>query len=151
MECQDRYDVFLIKNEYKQEEKSEDWSKLNKRKSTFIEVRYFNKRNLLGVTNSFGDFLGMAEPFTISFRRGMKKIFQLKNPLFWDDPIPEQMKWFWIDLIRDTVKASKINFARSMRPSNSVGGPLVAGLGDGAFPAYGTAMYMVWEYACKDP
>ena len=27
------------------------------------------KRNLLGITNSFGDFLGLADPFTIRFRR----------------------------------------------------------------------------------
>ena len=33
------------------------------------------KRNLLGVTNSFGDYLGMAEPFTMRFRLGIKICF----------------------------------------------------------------------------
>ena len=33
------------------------------------------KRNLLGITNSFGDFLGMAEPFVIRFRLLMKELF----------------------------------------------------------------------------
>ena len=48
------------------------------------------KRNLLGVTNSFGDYLGIVEPFTIRFRLGMKNLFQQENPLAWDDPIPEE-------------------------------------------------------------
>ena len=37
------------------------------------------KRNLLGITNSFGDFLGIAEPFC--FRLLMKDLFDSKDPL----------------------------------------------------------------------
>ena len=108
------------------------------------------KRNLLGVTNSFGDYLGIVEPFTIRFRLGMKNLFQQENPLAWDDPIPEELRGFWIDLISEAVKAGSVDFARSTRPANSVGGPVVAGLGDGAFPAYGAAVYLVWEYSCEN-
>ena len=109
-----------------------------------------SKRNLLGVTNSFGDYLGIAEPFTIRFRLGMKTLFQQENPLAWDDDIPEELRGFWIDLISEVVEAGSVDFARSTRPANSVGGPVVVGLGDGAFPAYGAAVYLVWEYSCED-
>ena len=111
----------------------------------------FTKRTLLGLTNSFGDYLGIAEPYTLKYRLGMKDIFQLDNPLGWDDEISDVMKQTWIDLITETVKAGGVDFPRSTRPSNSIGGPVVAGFGDGGKPAYGASVYLVWEYACKDP
>ena len=43
----------------------------------------FTKRTLLGLTNSFGDFLGMAEPYTLKFKLRMKDIFYLDEPLSW--------------------------------------------------------------------
>ena len=34
------------------------------------------KRLLLGITNSFGDFLGIATPFTLKFKLAIKKLFE---------------------------------------------------------------------------
>ena len=31
---------------------------------------------------------------------------------------------------------------------NSIGGPCIAGFGDGALPAYGGCIYLVWEHVC---
>ena len=39
------------------------------------------KRNLLGITNSFGDFLGICEPFLLRFSLLMKDLFDSKDPL----------------------------------------------------------------------
>ena len=100
------------------------------------------KRNLLGATNCFGDYLGIAEPFTVRFRLGMKALFQQENPLAWDDDIPEEMRDLWVDLISEAVKAGSVDFAKSTRHKNSVGGPVVVGFADGAFPAYGAAVYL---------
>merc|ERR1719186_2416517 len=63
------------------------------------------KRNLLGITNSFGDFLGMAEPFTIRFRLLMKSLFEVEKPLLWDDAIDDVAKAAWIKLIAEAVQA----------------------------------------------
>ena len=111
----------------------------------------FTKRTLLGLTNSFGDFLGIAEPYTLKFKLRMKDIFQLDQPLGWDDEIPEDMKTGWVDLISETVRASGISFPRSTRPKNSIGGPVIAGFGDGSILAYSACVYLVWEYCCLDP
>ena len=53
-------------------------------------------RNLLGITNSVGYFLGVAEPFTLRFKLLMKKLFDVEVPLLWDQPIEGKLKEEWI-------------------------------------------------------
>ena len=106
------------------------------------------KGNLLGVTNSFGDFLGIAEPFTIRFRLKMKDLFDRDVPLGWDDPITYEEKTDWINLIIEAVETGNLEFPRRCRPHNAIGGPMVVGFGDGAFPAFCGVVYLVWEYMC---
>ena len=106
------------------------------------------KRNLLGVTNSFGDFLGIASPYTIRLKLNMKKLFELDTPLSWDDDVPVVMREAWIALIVEALHANNLSFPRSTRPENAVGGPMVVGFGDGAFAAYAAAVYLVWRISC---
>ena len=68
------------------------------------------KRNLLGLTNSFGDFLGVADPFTIRFKLLMKNLFESEKPLLWDDPIPSKEHSSWIQLISEAVLAGECIF-----------------------------------------
>ena len=103
----------------------------------------FTKRNLLGVTNSFGDFLGIAEPFLIRFRLLMKDLYDSEDPLLWDDSIPQGKKDKWLALIAEAVMADEIIFPRSCKPKNAIGGPGTAGIGDGAKPAYGVVVYTI--------
>lgn len=107
------------------------------------------KRLLLGVTNSFGDFLGMASPFTIKMKLNMKKLFELDHPLGWDDDIPPGLRESWINLIVEALIADRLTFPRSTRPDNAVGGPVIVGFGDGAFAAFAAAVYLVWRIACE--
>ena len=107
------------------------------------------KRILLGLTNSFGDFLGMASPYTIRLKLNMKKLFEEDVPLGWDDDIPTNLRDNWIELIVETLIAGYVSFARSTRPENATGGPTVVGFGDGAFAAYAAAVYLVWRIACQ--
>ena len=108
------------------------------------------KRNLLGVTNSFGDYLGLADPFTIRFKLLMKNLFDQKTPLLWDDAVPDVEKQAWVQLISEAVQSGEHVFPRKTRPDRPVGGPRVVGFGDGAFPAYGGCVYLVWEHGCDD-
>ena len=108
------------------------------------------KRNLLGVTNSFGDYLGLADPFTIRFKLLMKNLFDQKSPLLWDDAVPDVEKQAWVQLISEAVQSGEHVFPRKTRPDRPVGGPRVVGFGDGAFPAYGGCVYLVWEHGCDD-
>ena len=103
------------------------------------------KRNLLGITNSFGDFLGVAEPFTLRFKLLMKKLFDVEVPMLWDQPIEGKLKEEWIELIAEAVVGEMLVFPRRSRPDRAVGSPRCVGFGDGAFPAYGGCVYLVWE------
>ena len=120
--------------------KREDLSSLAEMKMT--------KRNLLGLTNSFGDFLGVAEPFTLRFKLLMKNLFDCESPLTWDEEIPSGEKSAWIQLIKEAVFAGEHVFPRKTRPDNAISGPRVTAFGDGAFPAYGGCVYLIWEHSC---
>ena len=107
-----------------------------------------NKRLLLGVTNSFGDFLGIASAYTIRLKLLMKKLYEMDIPLSWDEDIPSDLRPAWIDLISEALAAGTLSFPRSTRPANAVGGPRVVGFGDGAFAAFAAVIYLVWQIAC---
>ena len=109
-----------------------------------------SKRNLLGVTNSFGDFLGLADPFTLRFKLLMRNLFDREVPLQWDDEIDEELRQDWIDLITEAVRGQMLVFPRRARPVGAVGCPRIVGFGDGANPAYGGAVYLVWQFKCND-
>ena len=109
------------------------------------------RRILLGVTNGFGDFMGIIEPCTIRFKLMMKKFFECESPMMWDQPIDGPFKDSWIELIAEAVKTEMMIFPRKARPENSVGRPRVVGFGDGAFPSFGGCVYLVWAYICDTP
>ena len=106
------------------------------------------KRLLLGVTNGFGDFLGVASPFTLRFKLAMKKLFELESPISWDDDIPTELRPSWISLLSETLSSGMLKFPRSVRPKNAVGGPVLVGFGDGSFAAFAASVYVVWQSKC---
>ena len=81
------------------------------------------RRILLGVTNGFGDFMGIIEPFTVRFKLLMKSFFEDDCPVLWDQPISGELKESWIKLIAEAVKTDHFLFPRSARPKHSVGRP----------------------------
>ena len=107
------------------------------------------KRILLGLTNSFGDFLGIASPYTIRLKLNMKKLFEVDIPLGWDDDIPQELRDKWVELVVEALVAEFMSFGRSTRPANAIGGPTVVGFGDGAFAAFAAVIYLVWEVSCQ--
>ena len=107
-----------------------------------------SKRLLLGVTNSFGDFIGIATPFTIRLKLQMKKLFELDNPLSWDESVPDVLRGTWISLITEALETGYLEFPRSVRPLNALGGPQIVAFGDGSFAAFAATVYLVWRTAC---
>ena len=81
----------------------------------------------------------------------MKDLYDSKDPLLWDDAIPQEKKDAWIALIAEAVQAEEVIFPRRSRPENAVGGPTEAGFADGAKPAFGACIYLVWEHTCPEP
>ena len=70
-----------------------------------LKTKKITKRLLLGVTNGFGDFMGIGSPFTVKFKVLMRNIFQVEEPLHWDDQIPEYMRQAWIDIIAEALES----------------------------------------------
>ena len=108
------------------------------------------KRICLGITNGFGDFLGIASPFTIRFKLLMKELFDGKNDkVAWDMDIFEEAKKEWAQLIMEAVEDGNLCFPRSVRPKNAVGLPKITGFADGSFSAFCAAIYVIWETICQ--
>ena len=106
-----------------------------------------SKRVLLGVTNGFGDFLGIGTPHTIKFKALMRELFLLEEPLTWDDPVPEEMRTEWVDLMVETLRAGDLPFHRSTRPADAAPGvgPSVVGFGDYGQLSYEARVYLRWQ------
>ena len=107
------------------------------------------KRLLLGVTNSFGDFIGIATPFTIRLKLAMKKLFELDTPLTWDEDVPESLRDSWVMLISEALSIGHLEFPRSARPAHALDGPIIVGFADGSFAAFAATVYLVWEVLCN--
>ena len=84
--------------------KRREISNLTLKDIEILKTKKLTKRLLLGVTNSFGDFLGIGSPFTIRFKVLMMYTFKLEKPLHWDDPIPENIREAWIDIIAEALE-----------------------------------------------
>ena len=112
-----------------------------------LKARKLSKRMLLGITNSFGDLLGIASPFVIRFKVLMRKPFQLDPPLHWDDDIPQSLRLAWINLIVEALEHGDLEFNRSCKPVNALPGMghIAFGLADFAEEAYEARVYLRWE------
>ena len=108
------------------------------------------KRNLLGFVNGFSDPAGIASPWYQKLKTLMKRLFLLESPLSWDQPIPEQNRTEWIDVMTEALEQGVLPFPRSTRPATATGqGPTVVGFGDGAVPGFGGSVYLQWEVECQ--
>ena len=103
-----------------------------------LKTKALSKRILLGVVNGFGDFLGIAKPFTIRFQVLMRKLFMLEEPLTWDQAVPEQCRKEWVDLVVETLESGGVPFPRSTLPCTALTdrGPEVIGFSDHGQEAY---------------
>ena len=112
-----------------------------------LRSKTLTKRILLGVTNGFGDFLGLASPFTVRFKVLMRDLFLLEEPLTWDQEVSSGVKDQWVSLITEALQAGDLPFPRSTRPTNAVPGvgPTVVGFGDFGQLAYDARVYLRWQ------
>ena len=53
----------------------------------------------------------------------MKDLFDSKDPLLWDSPIPVEKRDSWLSLIAEAVQAGEVVFPRKSRPDSTIGGP----------------------------
>ena len=108
------------------------------------------KRNLLGVPAGIFDPLGIAAPYTVKLKIGLKQLFDMQDNLAWDDEIPTSMTDWWVEVLTEAIKAEILKFPRKTKPDNAVGSPLLIGFCDGALPAYAANIYIRWEMTEPD-
>ena len=118
-----------------------------------LKTKKLTKRLLLGVTNGFGDFMGIGSPFTVKFKVLMRNIFQVEEPLHWDDQIPEYMRQAWIDIIAEALEHGQLEFKRSTKPDDAVPGlgPTIVGFSDYAEEAFDARVYLRWKRVSTSP
>ena len=112
-----------------------------------LKPTQLTKRLLLGATNGFGDFLGIASPFTIRYKTNMREIFLQEEPVAWDEVIPEHLRDGWINLLMETLQSGDLSFPRCARPPNAVKGkgPVLIGTCDFGVNGYDARVYLRWE------
>ena len=108
------------------------------------------KRNLLGVPAGIFDPLGIAAPYTVKLKIGLKQLFDIQDNLYWDDEIPTSMTDWWVEVLTEAIKAEILKFPRKTKLDNAVGSPLLIGFCDGALPVYAANIYIRWEMAEPD-
>ena len=58
----------------------------------------------------------------------MKKLYQLNEPLSWDESIPLGNRQNWLDVTVEALTTGVLMFPRSTRPLNATGeGPMLIG------------------------
>ena len=103
-----------------------------------LRSRTLTKRILLGVVNGFGEFLGIASPFTIKVKVLMRQLFLL-----------EWSRSDWVSLIVEALEAGKLPFPRCTRPAEALPGigPTVVGFSDFGQFGYEARVYLRWQLA----
>ena len=115
-----------------------------------LRILDLTKRKLLGFVNGFSDPAGIASPWYQKLKTLMKKLFLLESPLSWDQPIPEENRSEWVEVMIEALEQGVLPFPRSTRPATATGqGPTVVGFGDGAVVGFGGSVYLQWEIECR--
>ena len=115
-----------------------------------LRILDLTKRKLLGFVNGFSDPAGIASPWYQKLKTLMKKLFLLESPLSWDQPIPEENRSEWVEVMIEALEQGVLPFPRSTRPATATGqGPTVVGFGDGAVVGFGGSVYLQWEIECS--
>lgn len=101
------------------------------------------RRMILSQVNGIFDPLGLVSPFVVNAKILLRKITDQKAG--WDDPISEKDRNEWTAFFCDMFQIEKIKFARSVKPENAVGNPVLVLFSDASTEAFGACAYVRWE------
>ena len=135
--------TFPINVSKKKEKGLREFPDLTADSLSILNKTILTKRICLGLANTFVDFLGLACPFILRFKLLMKELFL--HGLSWDEPVPEDMKQSWVDLIREAVQTGSMCFPRAARPTNVCGIPSLVTFTDGSESAFCACVYIRWR------
>ena len=106
---------------------------------------HLTKRALLGFVNSQYDPMGLICPLLIILKINLRDLFGPNTEHGWDDPIPQEERAKWLEIISMFLKVGDIIIRRAVRPSGVEETPELIGFADGSLVAYSCAIYVRWK------
>ena len=111
------------------------------------------KRKILSIVNSIYDPLGLLTPFTVKAKIILRTLWARSPKLDWDDPVPEELRKNWREILKQINQIKYISFHRSITPEDKIGSPSLVLFSDASNEAYGTVAYTRWKvpngYECR--
>ncbi len=114
------------------------YASVNEWKEAF-KVKKWTKRNILQVTASHFDPLGLASPITIKPRKFLQKLWILKTE--WDDPVTDEFAEAWETVLEDLLFMRGLSFPRWLRMSPDQA-PELHAYCDASSEVYACAIYL---------
>ena len=98
------------------------------------------KRAILSQLNDIYDPLGLGTPFTVKAKMLMRRLNA--EGFGWDDPVPDHERAEWRRFFTDLFNMEGITFARSTRPRDAQGHPVLIMFSDASEDAFGACAYV---------
>ena len=118
-----------------------------KSKDTVRRDKHCTKRNVLSVTNSIFDPLGLLTPFTTRAKMIMRHVWAYEPRIDWDGSLPPEIERDWKQMLIQLEELSNISFSRATCPTVSLnlGSPILVIFSDASMQSYGAVAYLRWE------
>ena len=107
-----------------------------------------NRRLLTSIVNSFYDPCGLLSALTVQMKIPLRNLHSQELGLGWDDPVPENLKQQWVDILTRIKLAENVTFKRCIKPANAIGEPMLFICTDGSEDAMCATVHIRWN--CDD-
>ena len=112
---------------------------------SLIEIT-FTRRICQGIVYSCYDPYGQATPVTIKMKVALRDLFSKELNLSWDDPLPEDIKKKWVQMLQVIKSVERITFPRCIKPAApTVGLPELIMCNDASTEAMCATAHVRWQ------
>ena len=92
------------------------------------------------------DVYGLITPITIPLKIELRNLFSKELNLGWDDPLPEEVKQRWVEILQTVKSVEHVTFQRCIKPDVAVvGKPILIMCNDGSTQAMCATAHVRWE------
>ena len=103
------------------------------------------RRLLLSVVNSCYDPYGLLSPLTVQMKIHLRNLHREEVNITWDQPLSEEIKLQWVEVLTRIKQAEEITFRRCIKPLNTLGNPSLIICSDGSEDAMCATAHIRWE------
>ena len=104
------------------------------------------RRICQGIVYSCYDVYGLITPITIMMKIELRDLFSKELNLGWDDPVSDDAKRRWVEILQAVKMAEHVTFRRCVKPDGPVvGKPVLVMCNDGSSQAMCATAHIRWE------